>query len=138
MRLPRTTISAIPIAGTKTEFQSIDRFMGLSKLPLCLPDTAGGHTHCSHVKADHFGSSKPNRTAPWGEPFCSLRPTHTLDCRISFSGVQAVRINAPIAYILLYAALYAAFGVASPFWPRFFETRALTPSRLGLCSLPRC
>ena len=42
-----------------------------------------------------------------------------------------MRINAPIAYILLYAALYAAFGVASPFWPRFFETRALTPHQIG-------
>ena len=42
-----------------------------------------------------------------------------------------MRINAPIAYILLYAALYAAFGVASPFWPRFFETRALTPQQIG-------
>jgi len=41
-------------------------------------------------------------------------------------------INGPIAYILLYAALYAAFGAASPFWPKFFETRALTPQQIGL------
>jgi MFS transporter, PPP family, 3-phenylpropionic acid transporter len=46
-------------------------------------------------------------------------------------GIQPVRISAPIAYILLYAALYAAFGVASPFWPRFFETRALSPQEIG-------
>ena len=39
---------------------------------------------------------------------------------------------APVAYILLYAALYAAFGVASPFWPRFFETRALSPQEIGI------
>ena len=25
------------------------------------------------------------------------------------------------AFIVLYATLYAAFGIASPFWPRFFE-----------------
>src|SRR5689334_20541151 len=56
---------------------------------------------------------------------------HTSDWRISPSGVQAVRISAPVAYILLYAALYAAFGVASPFWPRFFETRALSPQQIG-------
>jgi MFS transporter, PPP family, 3-phenylpropionic acid transporter len=66
---------------------------------------------------------------------CSLGQTtwrtHTLDWKISPSGVQAVRISAPIAYILLYAALYAAFGVASPFWPRFFETRALSPQQIG-------
>jgi PPP family 3-phenylpropionic acid transporter len=43
-----------------------------------------------------------------------------------------VRISAPVAYILLYAALYAAFGVASPFWPRFFETRALGPQEIGI------
>jgi PPP family 3-phenylpropionic acid transporter len=43
-----------------------------------------------------------------------------------------VRISAPIAYTVLYAALYAAFGVASPFWPRFFETRALGPQEIGI------
>jgi PPP family 3-phenylpropionic acid transporter len=43
-----------------------------------------------------------------------------------------VRINEPIAYILLYAAMYAAFGVASPFWPKFFETRGLTSQQIGL------
>jgi MFS family permease len=52
--------------------------------------------------------------------------------RISPSGIQAVRISAPVAYILLYATLYAAFGVASPFWPRFFETRALSPQEIGI------
>jgi MFS transporter, PPP family, 3-phenylpropionic acid transporter len=43
-----------------------------------------------------------------------------------------VRISAPVAYILLYAALYAAFGVASPFWPRFFETKGLSPQEIGI------
>lgn len=43
-----------------------------------------------------------------------------------------MRINGPIAYIILYVALYAAFGVASPFWPKFFETRALTSQQIGL------
>jgi PPP family 3-phenylpropionic acid transporter len=43
-----------------------------------------------------------------------------------------VRISGPIAYIILYAALYAAFGVASPFWPKFFETRALSSQQIGL------
>ncbi|NOJ48823.1 MFS transporter [Bradyrhizobium archetypum] len=38
----------------------------------------------------------------------------------------------PIAYIALYAALYAAFGVASPFWPKYFETRALNPEQIGV------
>jgi PPP family 3-phenylpropionic acid transporter len=43
-----------------------------------------------------------------------------------------VRIPAPIAYILLYAALYVAFGAASPFWPKFFETRTLNSQQIGL------
>jgi MFS_1 like family len=43
-----------------------------------------------------------------------------------------VRINRPIAYIVLYVALYAAFGVASPFGQSFFETRALTCQQIGL------
>ncbi|SDF32776.1 MFS transporter, PPP family, 3-phenylpropionic acid transporter [Bradyrhizobium brasilense] len=42
-----------------------------------------------------------------------------------------MRINGPIAYIALYVALYAAFGAASPYWPKFFETRALTPQQIG-------
>jgi len=42
-----------------------------------------------------------------------------------------VRINGPVAYIILYAALYAAFGVASPFWPKFFETKALSSEQIG-------
>jgi MFS transporter, PPP family, 3-phenylpropionic acid transporter len=43
-----------------------------------------------------------------------------------------VRIKGPIAYILLYAAMYGAFGVASPFWPKFFETKDLTSQQIGL------
>ena len=43
-----------------------------------------------------------------------------------------MRISAPVAYILLYTALYAAFGVASPFWPIFFETRGLSPQEIGI------
>ncbi|MET3840564.1 MFS transporter [Bradyrhizobium sp. OAE829] len=43
-----------------------------------------------------------------------------------------MRISGPIAYIILYAALYAAFGVASPFWPKFFESRALSSQQIGL------
>lgn len=43
-----------------------------------------------------------------------------------------MRIPAPIAYIVVYVALYAAFGAASPFWPKFFQTRALAPQQIGL------
>ena len=43
-----------------------------------------------------------------------------------------MRINPAIAYIALYVAMYAAFGVASPFWPKFFETNGLTSQQIGL------
>lgn len=36
------------------------------------------------------------------------------------------------SFILLYGSMYAAFGVASPFWPRFFETRGMSPEQIGL------
>lgn len=36
------------------------------------------------------------------------------------------------AYVLLYVALYGAFGVASPYWPKLFESKGLTPQQIGL------
>jgi len=35
-------------------------------------------------------------------------------------------------FVLLYAAMYAAFGVASPFLPAFFSARGLSPEQLGV------
>lgn len=35
-------------------------------------------------------------------------------------------------FVLLYALMYGAFGVASPFWPRFFEMRGIGSEELGL------
>ena len=35
-------------------------------------------------------------------------------------------------FVTLYALMYAAFGVASPFMPAFFESRGLAPEQLGL------
>ena len=40
--------------------------------------------------------------------------------------------NPLIRFILLYAAMYAAFGVASPFLPSFLSARGLPPEQLGL------
>jgi PPP family 3-phenylpropionic acid transporter len=37
-----------------------------------------------------------------------------------------------IRFILLYAAMYAAFGVASPFLPAFMSARGLPPEQLGI------
>jgi len=36
------------------------------------------------------------------------------------------------SFVLLYVLMYAAFGVASPFWPRFFESRGLSPEQIGV------
>ena len=35
-------------------------------------------------------------------------------------------------FFAIYATMYGAFGVASPFWPRILEARGLTPEELGL------
>jgi PPP family 3-phenylpropionic acid transporter len=42
------------------------------------------------------------------------------------------RSSALPKFILLYAAMYAAFGVASPFLPAFVSARGLPPEQLGL------
>lgn len=47
--------------------------------------------------------------------YCTLAPTSPLP-----------------RFVLLYAALYAAFGVASPFLPAFVAARGLKPEELGL------
>ncbi|HWK68140.1 MAG TPA: MFS transporter [Rhizobiaceae bacterium] len=36
------------------------------------------------------------------------------------------------AFLGLYAAMYAAFGAASPFWPQYFAARGLRPEELGV------
>jgi PPP family 3-phenylpropionic acid transporter len=36
------------------------------------------------------------------------------------------------SFVVLYALLYASFGVSSPFMPRFFESRGLSPEWIGL------
>jgi len=36
------------------------------------------------------------------------------------------------SFVILYVLMYAAFDVASPFWPRFFETRGMSPEQIGL------
>jgi PPP family 3-phenylpropionic acid transporter len=42
------------------------------------------------------------------------------------------RLTTLTRFILLYAAMYAAFGVASPFLPAFISARGLSPEELGL------
>jgi MFS transporter, PPP family, 3-phenylpropionic acid transporter len=46
--------------------------------------------------------------------------------------MDRVRLPPLPAFIVLYGAMYSAFGVASPFWPLFFESRGLSPNQLGL------
>jgi MFS transporter, PPP family, 3-phenylpropionic acid transporter len=45
---------------------------------------------------------------------------------------DCVRLTTLTRFILLYAAIYAAFGVASPFLPAFLSARGLSPEQLGL------
>ena len=41
-------------------------------------------------------------------------------------------MNALHRFAVLYALMYAAFGVSSPFMPAFFEGRGLAPEQLGV------
>jgi PPP family 3-phenylpropionic acid transporter len=45
---------------------------------------------------------------------------------------DSLRSTTLTRFILLYAAMYAAFGVASPFLPAFVSARGLPPEQLGL------
>jgi MFS transporter, PPP family, 3-phenylpropionic acid transporter len=45
---------------------------------------------------------------------------------------DSVRSTTLTRFILLYAAMYAAFGVASPFLPAFVSARGLAPEQLGV------
>jgi len=45
---------------------------------------------------------------------------------------DSLRSTTLTRFILLYAAMYAAFGVASPFLPAFISARGLAPEQLGL------
>ena len=45
---------------------------------------------------------------------------------------DSLRSTTLTRFILLYAAMYAAFGVASPFLPAFISARGLSPEQLGL------
>src|SRR3954462_527031 len=37
-----------------------------------------------------------------------------------------------LCFLLLFSALYKGFGVASPFFPAFLESRGVSPEQLGL------
>src|SRR5918999_3642588 len=46
--------------------------------------------------------------------------------------LDSSRSNPLTRFILLYTAMYAAFGVASPFLPSFLSARGVPPEQLGL------
>jgi MFS transporter, PPP family, 3-phenylpropionic acid transporter len=54
----------------------------------------------------------------------------SLPSRRSLAGVQ-VKLGPFDRFLLLYGALFAAFGVASPFLPAFLHERGLGPSEIG-------
>ena len=50
-----------------------------------------------------------------------------------FGGTRHLRRLSPLAkFVVLYTALYAAFGVVSPFLPAYFESRGLTTQQIAL------
>jgi len=44
----------------------------------------------------------------------------------------SLRLTSLPRFLLLYALMYAAYGVASPFFPAFLSTRGVLPAQLGL------
>jgi PPP family 3-phenylpropionic acid transporter len=46
--------------------------------------------------------------------------------------MRSTHLSAFPAFIFLYAMIYTAFGVVSPFWPLFFESRGLAPEQIGI------
>src|ERR687898_283393 len=46
--------------------------------------------------------------------------------------LNSLRPTTLTRFVLLYAAMYAGFGVASPFLPAFISARGLPPEQLGL------
>jgi PPP family 3-phenylpropionic acid transporter len=52
--------------------------------------------------------------------------SHTLN------GTATARLDPLLRFVLLYALLYGAFGISSPFLPRFFQSRGLTPEEIGV------
>jgi PPP family 3-phenylpropionic acid transporter len=50
----------------------------------------------------------------------------------TLNGTSTARLDSLLRFVVLYALLYGAFGISSPFLPRFFETRGLTPQQIGL------
>lgn len=51
---------------------------------------------------------------------------------LATAAYDAVHMRGPFSYFLLYVALYGAFGVASPFWPKYFESRSLTSEQIAM------
>lgn len=45
--------------------------------------------------------------------------------------MRVARVHALPAFIVLYSTMYGGFGVASPFWPQFFEYRGLPAEQVG-------
>jgi PPP family 3-phenylpropionic acid transporter len=45
---------------------------------------------------------------------------------------MVIPVRELLRFVIIYLAIYGAFGVASPFWPRFFETRGLNSEEIGL------
>ncbi len=74
---------------------------------------------CSHRPA-----ARPASGVRAGSERSAAAVTHRQDPRF--------HVTPFFAFTVLYSALYGAFGVASPFWPQFFESRGLTPEQLGV------
>src|SRR5512145_197128 len=72
------------------------------------------------------------------------RPTRIIGCKLTFrpprargrrardAGTLGPTMSTLARFVALYAFMYAAFGVSSPFLPAFFADRGLRPEDIGL------
>src|SRR5215468_5024644 len=97
---------------------------------------------CAALALRPAALSRSSITAtPRGSVTSGGRPTHDTHSQMSAESENTVR-TAPLGetvrstalprFLLLYAAMYAAFGVASPFLPALVNVRGVPAAQLGL------
>jgi MFS transporter, PPP family, 3-phenylpropionic acid transporter len=80
-------------------------------------------TMAAGVRPGNQWGSVRSRTVRNAGSSVRIRPPSVVE-RLGF-------VRTRLTFALLYASIYGAFGVASPFWPQYFESRGVTIGQLG-------
>src|SRR5262245_50808505 len=65
-------------------------------------------------------------------PRCRIGPFAGWRTGFDDRAVLMIRVDALFRFVILYSALFGAFGLASPFLPAFIASQGLAPDALGL------